>query len=127
MTELLEKRIKEVVDAVENGVVVQADAQFLLQMLTAQGDKIAELEASYYESLEQIEKLERALEFYAQTKSINSPGSWDMRKKFIFDMICVDDLEYIGPEYGPKKKRYVFGGKNARQALAELEKWRGEK
>lgn len=43
MTELLEKRIAEISEAVANGIVVQADAQFLLQMLVAVGDNVVYL------------------------------------------------------------------------------------
>jgi hypothetical protein len=46
VTELLEKRIAEVSQAVANGVVVQSDAQFLLQMLTVQSEKIHDLDCS---------------------------------------------------------------------------------
>jgi hypothetical protein len=45
MTQLLEKRLTEVLDTVANGIVTQADAQFLVQVIKAQTQVIEQLRA----------------------------------------------------------------------------------
>jgi hypothetical protein len=45
MTQLLEQRLAEIIEAIAANMATNADAQFLLQMLIAQRYKIDELEA----------------------------------------------------------------------------------
>lgn len=49
MTELLEKRIADVIDSIDQGIVTLGDAQFLVQVVKAQAKRMneIELEAGY--------------------------------------------------------------------------------
>lgn len=66
-----------------------------------------------------VRAMHEALSFYASVNSAEKEtfGAWDYRKRFLFDLICQSDLEFLGGEHGPKKQRYIFGGRRARQAL----------
>lgn len=44
MTELLDKRLLTIFEAIEQGIIVQADAQFMMEFIKAQARKVEELQ-----------------------------------------------------------------------------------
>lgn len=74
--------------------------------------EIADLKAKYQKALS-------ALKYYGST-SLGETGAWGFRKKFCFDLVQTEDLEFLPEPIGEKGHKYVIGGKLARQTLAEL-------
>ena len=69
----------------------------------------------------------QVIEFYASNSiGDQEPFTWNCRKPFMFDMICEDDLEEIAEHgtfiKGKQSKKYILGGKKAREFLAKLSK-----
>lgn len=74
--------------------------------------ELADLKAKYQKAVE-------ALKYYGST-SLGETGAWGFRKKFCFDLVQTEDLEFLPEPIGEKGHKYVIGGKLARQTLAEL-------
>lgn len=74
---------------------------------------------------QEISELRSALEFYGST-SLNQDNAWVFRKKFMFDLVNESDLEELQEPVGNNGRKYVIGGKRARQALQNTKKELGE-
>jgi len=70
---------------------------------------------------EQNKKLVEALRYYG-SKSLGETGAWSFRKKFFFDRVQLEDVEFLQEPTGARGQKYMIGGKRARQALEAAEK-----
>lgn len=96
----------EIADEVQRFVGNSADIQYVLK---AEYDN---LKAKYQKALS-------ALKYYGST-SLGETGAWGFRKKFCFDLVQTEDLDFLPEPICENGKKYVIGGKLARQTLTEL-------
>lgn len=75
---------------------------------------------------DEVRELCEALRFYA-SKSLHQDQAWVFRAKFLFDLVNETDLEELSEPVGNKGKKYVIGGRRAREALAKFEAANKEK
>lgn len=67
----------------------------------------------------QLEIAVKALEYYGSI-SLGESGAWCFRKKFCFDLVQTEDMQFLLEPIGKNGEKYAIGGKLARQALTAI-------